>query len=259
METNSFKDSEESILPPAVAFIRSDLDDYGLSVTQYRAFCRIARRGDCFESIPQMAAGCRMNAETMRAAIAFLCERRLVKRLTRSGQTSVLRIMPLSQWKPPLGKEGVGGNEGSPLVSDHPLGKEGVGTPRKRGDTKVIPEGNPIRGAGLPKFEPIRRGLFPREYAIMIEDQKRQLKREQKEFSERTLKSDAISLIAWIEKDPEWSKKPDERVRRIRAIEQDPSNYSERLTPHGEEIRKCRLGRIEEIERAKRGEWRSHA
>ncbi len=87
-------------------FIHSALDKYGLTPVQFRVFCKISSRGECFESARTMAKGCKMNADTLWAAIKFLESNRLITRKVRFGQTSILTINPVSQWKQLAGKEG---------------------------------------------------------------------------------------------------------------------------------------------------------
>lgn len=95
----------------APAFIHSALDDYGLTMAQFRLFCHIARRGDCYESVPKMAKHCRMREETAYAALKFLEDHSLVFVQRRQGQSSVLSINRragcyVRRDSPPGGKEG---------------------------------------------------------------------------------------------------------------------------------------------------------
>ena len=76
------------------------LDDYGLDAPQFRVVCRIARRGDCFESIPNIAKGCRLNEKTVKAAIKFSVEQKIVSREYRTGNTCLIKINPVSLWIP---------------------------------------------------------------------------------------------------------------------------------------------------------------
>src|SRR3954466_16280360 len=88
--------------PRSVAFIHSKLDDYGLSAAQFRVFCRVARRGDCFEAIENISVGCRLHRKTTEAAIKFLCQRRLLSKEFRLWQSNIYRIRDIGEWLPPL-------------------------------------------------------------------------------------------------------------------------------------------------------------
>lgn len=138
------------------AFIHSALDDYGLSMAQFRLFCHLSRRGaDCYESVPHMAKACRMNDDTAWEALKFLEARRLIGRTRRPGHSSLLNVNPVMLWlppdgkpwplSPPTGKEGAGWND---VNAAHP--SDSAGCHRKRGGDhppeKRGHKGNPIEG-----------------------------------------------------------------------------------------------------------------
>ena len=130
----------------APAFIHSMLDDYGLDAPQFRVVCRIARRGDCFESIPNIAKGCRLNEKTVKAAIKFSVEQKIVSREYRTGNTCLIKINPVSLWIPHPHR---GPEMGGPKRSPHP--------PPKRS-----PQGGPKRSPpGWAQTEPPK--VYPSE------------------------------------------------------------------------------------------------
>lgn len=107
-------------------FIRGEVDDYGMSLTQFRIYCAIGRRGECYESIPQLARRVGMHPDTAWDAIRYLVGQQLVAKETRHGRTSIHRLTPISQWKQPTG------NEGAPEIKGHPL-KPGRRHRKRRG------------------------------------------------------------------------------------------------------------------------------
>lgn len=252
MKTNETTENEdESSLPGSAAFIRGELDDRGLSASQFRVFCRIARRGDCWEPIPKFARGCRLNEGTVTTALNFLCDCRLIKKMSRPGRTSIFKINPISLWEPTR-NEGVGGKEGSPSVSPRPTRNEGVGTGGNRGGTKLLPQVTPERGVSLPMFDPVKRGLFQREYDVMIKEALTELKDLifDEQFVEKALTKKALSYIGWLDREPGLK----DRAQRIKDVEADPNNYEEKLTTEGKAHHHCWSERIQEIRRVKRGE-----
>ena len=82
------------------AYINGRLDDYGLTLIQFRIYCHIARRGECFENADTMAELCRVNRCSIWPALQFLTERNLIKRESRPGRTTILRVTPISSWLP---------------------------------------------------------------------------------------------------------------------------------------------------------------
>jgi hypothetical protein len=81
-------------------FIHSSLDDYGLTPQQFRIVCRIARRGACSESIPNMAARCKMHPKTVAEVLRFLLEHQLVTKENHAGKPSVYRLYAPATWQP---------------------------------------------------------------------------------------------------------------------------------------------------------------
>jgi hypothetical protein len=84
-------------------FINSELDDYGLDPYEFRIYARIARRAgkksDCFESVPEMAKGCRMSTGKVKHCLAKLLRLNLVTRESISGKASHYKLTDPSEWK----------------------------------------------------------------------------------------------------------------------------------------------------------------
>ena len=77
--------------PPPV-IIPAWLDDAGLRPAVFRVLCRIARRGECFESLKNIAEGCRMKRETVQKAIHELLKRDFITAEYRPGATTKFKI-----------------------------------------------------------------------------------------------------------------------------------------------------------------------
>ena len=80
-------------------FIPRQMDDAGLTPAQFRIVCRVSRRGVCSESIENMAKGCRLAVNTIKAALPFLVLRNVLSKEKRTGQTSIYRVKPPDQWR----------------------------------------------------------------------------------------------------------------------------------------------------------------
>lgn len=146
-----------------VTFIPASLDDAGLTPAQFRIFCHVSRVGECWQSGPAIAETCRIHPDTVWPAVAELISRRMVSRERRPGTTSVLRVMPVSDWKP-TGKEGAPEKDGHPSVSSrrhrkargsHPLEKKGhKGYPSEGYPIKEANPLAPVQGEGA--VEPVQ-------------------------------------------------------------------------------------------------------
>jgi hypothetical protein len=147
---------EQNHSPIGIAFIPSALDDAGLTPNEFRIYCAILRRGDCFESVPKIAIRCQMHRDTAWACIKKLEARGAIIRTARLGTTTLLTATSLNVWAP-------SGNGGS---------AENKGYPSKPGDTQPLnaattqPEiraihpaetegykGNPIEGSPIKDTE----------------------------------------------------------------------------------------------------------
>ena len=144
----------------SVLFVHSSLDDAGLTANEFRVYCHLARRagntGDAFPSVQTIADVCRMNRDTVWAALKSLTARGMLQRVPRPGLSTVYVLTTPEHWVPaekrgwdpaetegypsdsPSGKEGVGGG-----------GKEGVGGGGKEGVLRYSTEGNPPKS--IPK------------------------------------------------------------------------------------------------------------
>lgn len=149
--------NDKSHLP----FIPAKLDDYGLSLPCFRVYCHIARRtgesGDCWESVPNMAAAIDLHVDTVRKSLRDLIAKGLIQATERAGQSTIYNLGNPTNWHPsertiPLRRNqrgstrgvdsvktrGVPSDETVPHPSDQTIDK---GTP-----LMVPPEGNPKKG-----------------------------------------------------------------------------------------------------------------
>jgi hypothetical protein len=89
-----------------IVYFDVQLDDMNLTVYEYRAYGRIARRASggqraCTESLEAMARGCQMSRPTLVRAIRGLISRRMIARDSKLGDTSTYYLTDKSEW---LGK-----------------------------------------------------------------------------------------------------------------------------------------------------------
>ena len=116
-------------------FIPRALDDFGFTPAEFRIVCRISRRGDCWESIPKIAKGCKLSVKTVKAVIPALINWGVLVKVPRPGRTSILRLAPSRQWQRPRAKETPGSwgkaDPGYPAQS-----APHEGSPSKGGPTK---------------------------------------------------------------------------------------------------------------------------
>ncbi|MGD2180239.1 helix-turn-helix domain-containing protein [Lusitaniella coriacea] len=90
-------------------FLRSELDDYGLNVYEFRVLAHIARRQGkrgCFSKQKTIAETCKMSPRKAQDVLRVLCGAGLIEREERDGTTNIYTLAPASQWKHPseLGK-----------------------------------------------------------------------------------------------------------------------------------------------------------
>lgn len=86
-----------------IVYFDVQLDDMNLTVYEYRAYGRIARRASggqraCTESLEAMARGCQMSRPTLVRAIRGLINRRMIARDSKLGDTSTYYLTDKSQW-----------------------------------------------------------------------------------------------------------------------------------------------------------------
>lgn len=149
MESVNHKTSTRST---GAIFVRSELDDYGLTLAQFRLYGHISRRAGpkgCFESVPNLAKCCRMKPETARKALTFLAQQKLILLTPRSGESHFCKLTPILSWLPHPSRKGVGvapperGERGTP--------ERGETHPSRKGVDKGSPsEGSPIKGGAEP-------------------------------------------------------------------------------------------------------------
>lgn len=130
-------------------FIHSQLDDLGLSASQFRVYCHLARRsnagavdsGIAWPSVAAMSRVCRLHPSTVRQALAFLLRNRLICSQPRPGKTTVYRLNrpPLWSLKPinPVTPQSETewtthkGGDGHPLQSNEDEGSPCEGNPKR--------------------------------------------------------------------------------------------------------------------------------
>lgn len=97
-------------------FIRSELDDYGLDVYEFRVLAHIARREGkikgkesrgCFEKQKNIADCCKMSHRKAQQCLKTLCEAGLLTIEPRRGDSNIYRIAPSSNWKHPSELEAI--------------------------------------------------------------------------------------------------------------------------------------------------------
>jgi hypothetical protein len=86
------------------SFIPSALDDLGLTPSQFRVYCHIARRagaGVCYESHGSASTLCRMNKKTYIKSLHDLENFGLVEIERRIGTTHLVNLTSESSWVTP--------------------------------------------------------------------------------------------------------------------------------------------------------------
>lgn len=84
-------------------FIHSELDDYGLSLVEFRVYARLARRcgrAAASESVPNMARDFGVNDRTVQRALRLLVSARLIAEERRPGKTTLYTLLPRPAWAP---------------------------------------------------------------------------------------------------------------------------------------------------------------
>ena len=101
--SRSIKSADDRTFP--IALYDLDVDDYGLSVYEFRAYMRIVRRASggrslCTESLENMAQACQMSRPTMVRAIRTLIQCGMIRREAKAGETSTYVLCDKSEWVP---------------------------------------------------------------------------------------------------------------------------------------------------------------
>jgi hypothetical protein len=146
---------------PVTAFIPSWLDDSDLTPNEFRIFSTISRRGNCFESVTNMARRIKMHPDTVWDVLNSLEARGCIARTKRPGQTTLFTARHIDLWKSPTGKGGVTEIKGCPSKPGDTRPLDSVDThPKIRGTPPPEAEGckvNPIEGnpsMSIPAKEP---------------------------------------------------------------------------------------------------------
>ncbi len=88
---------------PTTVFVHSMLDDFGLSTSEFRVFCHLARRanksGKAQPGHESMAKICKLEIKTVRKAIATLEHRRMIRVESRPGETNLYVLLPPDLWR----------------------------------------------------------------------------------------------------------------------------------------------------------------
>lgn len=87
-------------------FVRSELDDYGLDLYEFRVLAHVARRESpkrgCDESQENMARICGMSQRKVLEVLKVLCKAGILrKEKSPTRRTNVYRLNPGSEWKHP--------------------------------------------------------------------------------------------------------------------------------------------------------------
>lgn len=88
--------------------IHSELDDFGLDPYQFRVYCRICRRygngsngKDCYESVSNIAAGCKMSTGKVKQCLKWLIDHKFITRHPCVGKPSIYRLSDMGLWVRP--------------------------------------------------------------------------------------------------------------------------------------------------------------
>lgn len=108
-------------------FIPAWLDDLGLDSREFRVYCHVLRRGECWEASEEIAEHCRMNRKTVYAVLARLEARGLLEVVHRPGRTTVYRPRPPGPQEPPVPVEATGEDDPSRLRPRVGVPKEATG------------------------------------------------------------------------------------------------------------------------------------
>ena len=132
-----------------IIFVHSCLDDAGLSTSEFRVYCHLARRaggGDAFPSAESIAETCKMNKDTAWRALKTLGERRMIRKAQRVGMSNIYSLTLPEEWMGLAECEGWRKRGGDPYIPPGGGGKEGVGGGGKEGALRESTEGNPLKG-----------------------------------------------------------------------------------------------------------------
>ena len=138
-------------------FIPRQLNDYGLTLAEFRLVCHVARRGVSNEAILNIARICRMDFKTAKRCIKTTVRLNILHREYRQGRTLILKVHPISEWQPrPNGTLGVKRSDTPPKRPPH---QQDQTTPHKGNPI----EGNPLKGETPPTLSTVDRISFEQE------------------------------------------------------------------------------------------------
>jgi DNA-binding MarR family transcriptional regulator len=110
-------------------FVRSELDDYGLDVYEFRVLAHVARRDGkgkngngrgCFSKQKKIAEACGVSHRKVHEALRVLCAAGFLTKDTQEGSTNIYRLAPASNWKHPRELDAIrrpGRSAADPIVS----------------------------------------------------------------------------------------------------------------------------------------------
>jgi len=87
-------------------FVHSEVDDYPFDPFEFRAYARLCRRagdtrGEAYESVDNMAEGCRMSARKLRYCLDVLEACGFISCEARKGKPTIIRLLPRKCWANP--------------------------------------------------------------------------------------------------------------------------------------------------------------
>lgn len=92
----------ESELAKSIIFIPAAVDEAGLTPQEFRIYVHLARldgKGIEFPSVENMARACRMNKDTVWAALKALGDRGLILRMSSAGKASKYQLTQPGSWR----------------------------------------------------------------------------------------------------------------------------------------------------------------
>lgn len=126
-----------------LSFIHSSLDDYGLTPSQFRVYCHVARvtgeNGVCYQSLKTIADCCGLTHWTVRPILGFLVKANLLSMTYVNGDTNNYQRTLPADWLP-LGIFARGSKKTEGKISN------GRGIDKSKGNPseKTIPKVTPI-------------------------------------------------------------------------------------------------------------------
>jgi hypothetical protein len=140
-----------------LVFVHSAIDEAGLSVSEFRVYCHLARRGTCFSTVGSIADTCKLCINTVWSALKALEDRKMIRRQHRTGLTTVITLTHPSAWTP-TPKNGVPQSTTHPKIEGETHPKIGGDHPPQNRGHKGNPyEVYPIKGGGEQKPPPQNR------------------------------------------------------------------------------------------------------